>query len=401
MIATGETHSIRDFLDVAFAHVGIDDWTPYVHQDPRFMRPAEVDLLIGDASKAREVLGWKPRVVVPRAGRAHGRRGPRGDPAGLVTMTRAFVTGISGQDGGYLAERLLADGVEVHALAHADEPPPRLPGGGAAHRRPDPRRRRSARCSSTSRRTRSTTSPRSPRWPARGPSRSSPPGSTAWRRPRSWSPPSRCRRAGRPVRLVQASSAEIFGEPAVEPAGRDDPDPPGHPVRRGEGLRAPDGRRLPAPRTCTRSARSSTTTSRRAARPSSSPARSPRPSPAIARAGPTGSCSATSTPAATGAGRRTTSTRWCAPPARTSPRDYVIATGRRPLGPGLRRRRVPPRRDRRLGRTWSRSTPSSSGPPTPPSSPATRPGRAQLLGWEPTVGFEELVGRMVDADLAR
>jgi len=65
VIATGEAHSIRDFLDAAFAHVGIDDWTPYVRQDPRFMRPAEVDHLIGDASKAREVLGWKPRVSFP------------------------------------------------------------------------------------------------------------------------------------------------------------------------------------------------------------------------------------------------------------------------------------------------------------------------------------------------
>ena len=62
VVATGETHSIRDFLDEAFGHVGIDDWTPYVRQDPRFMRPAEVDHLIGDASKAREVLGWKPKV---------------------------------------------------------------------------------------------------------------------------------------------------------------------------------------------------------------------------------------------------------------------------------------------------------------------------------------------------
>ena len=65
VIATGETHSIRDFLDAAFAHVGIADWTPHVRQDERFMRPAEVDHLIGDASKAREVLGWKPRVSFP------------------------------------------------------------------------------------------------------------------------------------------------------------------------------------------------------------------------------------------------------------------------------------------------------------------------------------------------
>lgn len=62
VISTGETHSIRELLDVAFAHVGVDDWTSHVTQDPRFMRPAEVDLLIGDASKAREVLGWQPSV---------------------------------------------------------------------------------------------------------------------------------------------------------------------------------------------------------------------------------------------------------------------------------------------------------------------------------------------------
>jgi GDPmannose 4,6-dehydratase len=62
VVATGETHSIRELLDVAFARVGIDDWTPYVEQDPRFMRPAEVDELVGDASKALDRLGWKPAV---------------------------------------------------------------------------------------------------------------------------------------------------------------------------------------------------------------------------------------------------------------------------------------------------------------------------------------------------
>jgi GDPmannose 4,6-dehydratase len=65
VIATGETHSIRDFLDLAFAHVGIDDWSKHVTQDPRFMRPAEVELLIGDASKARDKLGWTPTVSFP------------------------------------------------------------------------------------------------------------------------------------------------------------------------------------------------------------------------------------------------------------------------------------------------------------------------------------------------
>ena len=60
VVATGETHSIRDLLDLAFAHVGIDDWAPLVQQDPRFMRPAEVHELRGDAGKAETSLGWKP-----------------------------------------------------------------------------------------------------------------------------------------------------------------------------------------------------------------------------------------------------------------------------------------------------------------------------------------------------
>ena len=62
VVATGTTHSIRDLLDVAFAHVGIDDWAPCVRQDRRFLRPAEVDMLVGDASKARATLGWEPVV---------------------------------------------------------------------------------------------------------------------------------------------------------------------------------------------------------------------------------------------------------------------------------------------------------------------------------------------------
>ena len=61
VIATGETHTIREFLDVAFRIAGYDDWEPFVHHDPRFDRPAEVDLLMGDATKAREKLGWEPQ----------------------------------------------------------------------------------------------------------------------------------------------------------------------------------------------------------------------------------------------------------------------------------------------------------------------------------------------------
>lgn len=62
VISTGETHSIREFLDIAFQEIGIHDWAPHVKVDERYMRPAEVDLLIGDSSKARAALGWKPSV---------------------------------------------------------------------------------------------------------------------------------------------------------------------------------------------------------------------------------------------------------------------------------------------------------------------------------------------------
>ncbi len=65
VIATGETHTIEELVKLAFAEVGIDDWKKYVRQDPKFFRPAEVDLLIGDATKAREKLGWKPEVTFP------------------------------------------------------------------------------------------------------------------------------------------------------------------------------------------------------------------------------------------------------------------------------------------------------------------------------------------------
>lgn len=62
VIATGVTHTIRDLLDVAFARIGITDWADYVSYDKQYERPAEVDLLIGDATKAKEVLGWEPTV---------------------------------------------------------------------------------------------------------------------------------------------------------------------------------------------------------------------------------------------------------------------------------------------------------------------------------------------------
>jgi len=61
VIATGETHTVREFLDEVFGHLGID-WQGRVEIDPRYYRPAEVDLLLGDASKAKRVLGWEPKV---------------------------------------------------------------------------------------------------------------------------------------------------------------------------------------------------------------------------------------------------------------------------------------------------------------------------------------------------
>jgi GDPmannose 4,6-dehydratase len=61
VLATGETNTIRQFLDYSFGHLGMD-WTPHVELDPRYLRPTEVNLLLGDASKARRELGWEPRV---------------------------------------------------------------------------------------------------------------------------------------------------------------------------------------------------------------------------------------------------------------------------------------------------------------------------------------------------
>ena len=63
VIATGENHSVKEFVEEAFKVVGIEDWQKYViANSPKHMRPAEVDYLIGDASKAKKVLGWKPRT---------------------------------------------------------------------------------------------------------------------------------------------------------------------------------------------------------------------------------------------------------------------------------------------------------------------------------------------------
>lgn len=65
VVGTGETHSVREFTELAFAQIGIENWRDYVRTDPAFFRPAEVDLLVADASKARQALGWSPRVTFP------------------------------------------------------------------------------------------------------------------------------------------------------------------------------------------------------------------------------------------------------------------------------------------------------------------------------------------------
>jgi GDPmannose 4,6-dehydratase len=62
VIATGHTHTVRDCVQVAFDEAGLSDWKPYVELDPQFVRPAEVDLLIGDSTKAKEKLGWVPQT---------------------------------------------------------------------------------------------------------------------------------------------------------------------------------------------------------------------------------------------------------------------------------------------------------------------------------------------------
>jgi len=64
VVAMGETHSVREFLDIAFGELDLD-WHKYVEIDPRYFRPAEVDLLLGDATKARTKLGWKPNITFP------------------------------------------------------------------------------------------------------------------------------------------------------------------------------------------------------------------------------------------------------------------------------------------------------------------------------------------------
>ena len=62
VIATGQTHTVRECVEVAFDEAGLGDWERYVEIDPQFLRPAEVDLLIGDPAKAKRELGWEPET---------------------------------------------------------------------------------------------------------------------------------------------------------------------------------------------------------------------------------------------------------------------------------------------------------------------------------------------------
>ncbi|MDA7565888.1 GDP-mannose 4,6-dehydratase [Pontimonas sp.] len=68
VVATGTKYSVRDFLDFTFEHLGLD-WKDYVELDPRFLRPAEVDSLVGDSAKIRDVTGWTPSVLPPELAR--------------------------------------------------------------------------------------------------------------------------------------------------------------------------------------------------------------------------------------------------------------------------------------------------------------------------------------------
>ena len=61
VLATGETHTVREFVEAAFAHADLD-WKEFIKHDARYERPAEVDLLVGDASKAKKIMGWEPKV---------------------------------------------------------------------------------------------------------------------------------------------------------------------------------------------------------------------------------------------------------------------------------------------------------------------------------------------------
>ena len=83
VVATGETHSVREFLELAFSYLDLD-YRDFVEFDTKYTRPSEVDVLLGDATKAREVLGWTPEVDFPRPDQDDGRARPGAGPARKV-----------------------------------------------------------------------------------------------------------------------------------------------------------------------------------------------------------------------------------------------------------------------------------------------------------------------------
>ena len=116
VVGTGETHSVRELVEIAFGHVGLD-WREHVVSDPKFYRPAEVDLLLADPSKARRELGWAPKVGFARAGRDDGgrrpraaRRGAAGGARAMTAAVRVLVTGADGFVGRHLVRHLLQRG---------------------------------------------------------------------------------------------------------------------------------------------------------------------------------------------------------------------------------------------------------------------------------------------------
>jgi len=62
VIGTGESHTVREFVEAAFKHAGINNWQDYIEVDPRYLRPAEIEHLVADYSKAKRVLGWEPKI---------------------------------------------------------------------------------------------------------------------------------------------------------------------------------------------------------------------------------------------------------------------------------------------------------------------------------------------------
>ena len=363
------------------------------------MRPAEVDHLVGDASKAREVLGWKPRVGFRRAGRPHGRRRHRGGEDRLVTR------------------------------------PPSSPAS-------------PARTAATSPSGWWPTASRCTHWCCRTSQRAAVPGACvlmpatcAMSRAlasllldlapdeiynlaaissvaQSWEWPDLAalvngsaavallesafrvqEKAGHRVSFVQASSAEMFGQPTVVSPGRDHPAAPAQPVRRRQGLRPPHGRRLPDPRTARVEPGSVQPRVAAATRTASSPARSPRPSPRSR--GQADRLALGNLDARRDWGWAPDYVDAMVRAARAdTAADYMIATGsahsvRDFVRAAFARVGSP------TGTHLVTLTPPSCGPPTPPSSSATPAALGHSSGGRRRSTFAELVGRMVEADLVR